>query len=250
VLQKGPTEKRRKLMKLSRILAAVLLVGGVLMISSAALALPVATCILVGDVDNYGNIPGAGDQVPAGTNIWPGPGPSGTGYDGRSAAEAAATNGAQLTDSYSTLFPGFSPAGIGTTGSVTIPLPVATPILHDGTFSMAMGDFQASTFGAIAMNINGVALDATQLLQGPATWNDGFQASAIRAFVLNPAQIAAINVDDAMIVNFDHLDSGDFIAFDWFKLCANVAVPVPPAVWLFGSGLLGLAGLRFRRKLS
>ncbi|MFA4901479.1 MAG: hypothetical protein WC600_01910 [Desulfobaccales bacterium] len=235
-------------MKLSRILAAVLLVGGVLMISSAALALPTPVCLLVGDVDNYGSIPGAGDQVPAGTNIWPGPGASGTGYDGRSAAEAAATNGAQFTDSYSTLFPGFSPADIvSELGSVIIPLPVGFPIIHDGTFAMAMGDFQASTFGAISMNFNGVALDATQLLQGPATWDDGFQASAIRSFVLNPAQLAAINAAGQLEVNFDHTGSADFIAFDWFKLCANVDVPVPPTAILFGSGLLGLVGLHFRK---
>ncbi len=248
-------------MKVSRILAAVLLVGGLLMISTAALALPTPTCILVGDVDNYGNIPGAGDQVPPGTNIWPGSGGPGSPiYDGRSAAEAAATNGAQLTDSYSTLFPGFSPAGIGTTGTVIIPLPVGFPVIHDGSFTMAMGDFQATSFtappltppgfGPIAMDINGVALDATQLLQGPATWNDGFQASTIRAFVLNPAQIAAINAAGQLEVNFDHTGSADFIAFDWFKLCANVDVPVPPTAILLGSGLLGLVGLRFRKNRS
>ncbi len=232
-------------MKVSRILAAVLLVGG-LLISTTAFALPVARCILVGDVDNYGNLPGAGDQVPAGTNVWDGPGASGTGMDRRDAAEKVAVNGAQLTDSYSTLFPGFSPAGIGTTGSVIIPLPVGFPVIHDGTFAMAMGDFQADTFGPIAMNINGVALDPlTQAT--PDTWNDGFRASTIRAFVLTPAQLAAINAAGQLEVNFDHTGSADFIAFDWFKLCANVDVPVPPTAILLGSGLLGLVGLRFRK---
>jgi hypothetical protein len=232
-------------MKLSRILAAVLLVGGVFMISSAALALPTPICLLVGDVDNYGSLPGAGDQVPAGTNIWDGAGASGTGMDRRSAAEAAATDGAQLTDVYSALFPTFGP-NPSELGSVIIPLPAATPILHDGVFTMAMGDFQASTFGAIAMDINGVALDAaTQEL--PSTWDDGFQASVIRAFVLTPAQIAAVNTAGALIVNFDHTGSSDFIAYDWFKLCANVDVPVPPTAILLGSGLLGLVGLRFRK---
>jgi len=233
-------------MKLSRILAAVLLVGGVLMISSAALALPTPTCILVGDVDNYGNLPGAGDQVLAGTNIWDGAGTDGTLMDRRSVAEKAATNGAQFTDSYSTLFPGSSPPDIvSELGSVIIPLPAGT-IMHDGSFVMAMGDFQATAFGAIAMNINGVALDASQ--PDPSTFNDGFQASAIRAFVLNPAQIAAANLAGQLEVNFDHTGSNDFIAFDWFKLCANIEpVPVPPTAILLGSGLLGLVGLRFRR---
>jgi hypothetical protein len=224
-------------MKLSRILAAVLLVGGVLMVSNAALALPSPMCFIVGDVDNY-NIAGAKDQ---GAVIWPGGAPV---FDGRSAAEMAATDGAQFTDSYSTLFPGYSPAGIGSTGSVFFP---TGWVIHDGSFVMAMADFQASTFGAISMNINGVALDpATQSLE--STWNDGFEVSTIRAFVLTPAQIAAANLAGQLIVNFDHLSSGDFIAFDWFKMCANVEpVPVPPTAILLGSGLLGLVGLRFRR---
>ena len=165
-------------MKVSRILAAVLLVGGVLMISTAAFALPTPTCILVGDVDNYGNIPGASDQ---GTAVWPGPGPSGSGYDGRSAAEKIATDGAQLTDCYSALYPAFGP-NPSEIGQVMIPLPAGMKI-HDGTFVMAMGDFQASTFGAIAMNINGVALDSSQ--PQPSTFDDGFQVTTIRAFVLN-----------------------------------------------------------------
>lgn len=227
-------------MKLSRVLAAVLLVGGVLMVSSAALALPTPTCILVGDVDNYGNLPGASDQGPV---VWPGGAPI---YDGRSAAEKAATNGAQFTDSYSTLYPGFSPADIvSEKGSVIIPIAAGMKI-HDGSFVMAMADFQASTFGAIAMDINGVALDASQ--PQPSTFNDGFEVSTIRAFVLNPAQIAAANAAGELIVNFDHTGSTDFIAFDWFKLCANIEpVPVPPTAILLGSGLLGLVGLRFRK---
>lgn len=225
-------------MKLSRVLATVLLVGGVLMVSSAALALPSPMCFIVGDVDSY-NIAGAKDQ---GAVIWPGGAPI---FDGRSAAEKAATNGAQFTDSYSTLFPGSSPADIvSTKGSVLFPKGF---VIHDGSFVMAMADFQASTFGAISMDINGVALDpATQSLE--STWNDGFEVSTIRSFVLTPAQIAAANAAGQLIVNFDHLSSGDFIAFDWFKECANVTpVPVPPTAILLGSGLLGLVGLRFRR---
>jgi hypothetical protein len=234
-------------MKLARILAAVLLVGGLLMLSTAALALPTPMCFIVGDVDNYGNIPGAGDQVPAGTNIWPGPGIDGADYDGRSAAEMAATDGAQITDVYSAIYPGVGPNATET-ASVFFPTGY---VIHDGSFVMAMGDFQAlpypDGFGSISMNINGVALDpATQ--STPDTWNDGFQASVIRSFVLTPAQIAAANAAGQVIINFDRGTSTDFIAFDWFKLCANVEpVPVPPSAILLGSGLLGLLGLGFRK---
>ena len=232
-------------MKVSRILAAVLLMGGVLMIPNVALALPSPMCFLIGDVDNYGlggntNL----DQVPAGTIVWPGPGSSGQNYDGRDAAEMAATNGAQITDCYSAIFPTEGPNNF-TTASVIFPKGY---VLHDGSFVMAMGDFQAPSPGApIAMNFNGVALDsATQAT--PDTWSDGFGASTIRSFVLTPTQIAAANAAGQLIVNFDHLNSNDLIAFDWFKLCANVEpVPVPPTAILLGSGLLGLVGLRFRR---
>jgi hypothetical protein len=199
-------------------------------------------CILVGDVDNYGNIPGASDQ---GTVIWPGPV-----YDGRSAAEQAATNGAQLTDSYSTLFPGFSPADIvSEKGSVIIPIP-AGMVLHDATFVMAMGDFQAPSPGIpIAMNFNGVALDASQ--PQPNTFSDGFQVSAIRSFVLTPGQLTAANAAGQFICNFDHTGSNDLIAFDWFKLCANVCpAPIPGSLMLLGSGILGLVGVGIRRKSS
>ena len=227
-------------MKLSRILAAVLLVGGVLMISTAAFALPTPTCILVGDVDNFGLGGNTSlDQVPAGTIIWPGPGPSGTGYDGRSAAEKIATNGAQLTDCYSALFPAYGP-NPSEIGDVIIPLPAGMKI-HDGTFVMATGDFQATLGGPISMNINGTGATALNI-------NDGFGGSSIQAFVLTPVQLAAINAAGQLDVTFDHTGSGDFIAFDWFKLCANVEpVPVPPSAILLGTGLLGLVGFRFRK---
>lgn len=34
---------------------------------------------------------------------------------------------------------------------------------------------------------------------------------------------------------------------DWFRVITVSAVPVPPAVWLFGSGLLGLVGVARRK---
>jgi hypothetical protein len=45
---------------------------------------------------------------------------------------------------------------------------------------------------------------------------------------------------------------GALIGYSWsFDLTlAPQAVPVPPAVWLFGSGLLGLTGIARRKKIS
>ena len=84
-------------MKKIAVLSMVLLFMGIVVAANAA-----PFCYQVGDVDGYGA--GYPDQGLAG---WVAPI-----YDGRSAAEAAATDGAQLTDSYSTLFPGNSPGGI------------------------------------------------------------------------------------------------------------------------------------------
>jgi hypothetical protein len=232
VLQKVLTLKRKELMKISRILAAILLVGGVLMISSAALALITPVEIVVGDVDNYGNLPNTSDQ---GAASWVAPI-----YDGRSAAEKAATNGAQLTDCYSSIFPGYSPADLGSTGSVIIPIPAGQK-LHDATFVVAMGDFQATLGGPINANFNGIPESFA--------FDDGYQVTKIRSFVLTPAEVVAANTAGEFICNFDHNDSLDFIAFDWFKLSANVEpVPLPPSALLLGSGLMGL--LLLRRKVK
>jgi hypothetical protein len=218
-------------MKKIAVLGMMLLLMGFVAAANAA-----PFCYQVGDVDGYGF--GGSDQ---GTVVWPAyPPPA---YDGRSAAEAAATNGAQFTDSYSTLFPGYSPAGIGSTGSVIIPLPAGN-VITNGTFVVAMGDFQATTFGPIAVNFNGIAQNWA--------FEDGFQVTTIRAFVLTPAEIAAVNLAGQFVCNLDHVNSADFIAFDWFKLCADV-VPAPPApipgsLLLLGSGILGLVGIGIRRK--
>ena len=79
-------------MKKIVVLSMMLLLMGFVVAANAS-----PFCYQVGDVDGYGF--GGSDQ---GTVVWPAyPPPA---YDGRSAAEAAATDGAQFTDSYSTLY--------------------------------------------------------------------------------------------------------------------------------------------------
>lgn len=213
-------------MKKIAVLSMMLLVMGFVAGANAA-----PFCYQVGDVDGYGA--GYPDQGLAG---WIAPV-----YDGRSAAEAAATDGAQFTDSYSTLFPGNSPAGIGSTGSVIIPLPANTQITN-GTFVVAMGDFQAAQATApIAVNFNGIAQNWA--------FQDGYQVTTIRAFVLTPAEIAAVNLAGQFVCNLDHTGSNDYIAFDWFKLCADVVpTPIPGTLMLLGSALVGMVGIGLRKK--
>jgi hypothetical protein len=218
-------------MKKIVVLSMALLLMGFVAVGNAA-----PFCYQVGDVDNFGGIPGASDQ---GTAIWDGPFVNGLGMDRRSAAEASATNGAQITDVYSAMDPISGPNNF-TTASVIIPLPVGKQITN-GTFVAAMGDFQASQFGPFAVNFNGIAQNWA--------FQDGFQVTTIRAFVLTPAEIVAVNLAGQFVCNFDRVNSIDAIAFDWFKLCADVVpAPIPGSLLLLGSGILGLVGIGIRRK--
>ena len=188
--------------------------------------------VLVGDKDGFGTV-GCPDN---GICVWPGPGPSGTNYDGRSAAEMAAVNGAQITDIYSAVFPGFGP---NPTMVADVLLPFAGQLIA-ATLTIAMGDFQATTFGPIAANINGVAVSLA--------FEDGFQVTTTRDFVLNAAQLAAVNLTGVVDLHLDHTGSNDFIAFDWFELTGtnNINIPEPTSLAILGAGLgaLLLAGRR------
>ena len=109
-----------------------------------------AFTITVGDNDGYGfGVPDNG-TVPG--SEWPGSGLSGTQYDGRSASETSATNGAQITDVYSSIFPAWGPNS-SEIAQVIFPL---SKNLLSAQLVVDMGDFQASTFGAVSVFFNGV----------------------------------------------------------------------------------------------
>jgi hypothetical protein len=97
----------------------------------------------------------------------------------------------------------------------------------------------------------------------PADWLDLSSGAVISAFSLGSSlpsgQIGSFNVDNVLLGNwtFGNQDAVSFVKdVDYFVnqsgsnyiVSYNNAVPVPAAVWLLGTGLLGLIGIRRRMK--
>jgi len=212
-------------MRLGRYFLAI---ACVLLVSSAASATPIT--VLVGDKDGFG----AGCAVPGSC-------PSVTTtpvVDNRSAAEAAAVNGAQITDVFSSVFAGFGPNP--NVANVIFPF---GGTLTSATITFAGADFQSDVFGALGANVNGVAT--------PFSFPDGRFVTALHAIVLSPAMLAAANLLGSVNLNVNRSTSGDFISFDYFELNGDTTttVPEPGTMILLGMGLAGGA-LRLRRRHS
>ncbi len=188
----------------------------------------------IGDNDGFGiGIPDGGTHSFNGSSA---------NYDGRSAAETVAIDGAQYTDTYSTTHPGFGPQA-GT---------VATFLFTglgsgwtEGAMIFDLADFQASTFGAVSVTYNGIAQNWA--------FNDGFPNTVIRSFNFEQDVIDSINLLGTLTVAIDRNQSGDFYGFDYAQLSSvNVDVGgIPePATWammLIGFGAVG-ASLRLQTR--
>jgi hypothetical protein len=169
-------------------------------------------------------------------------------YDGRSAAEVAATNGAEFTDTYSTAHPGYSPQA-GTVATFTF-TNLGTG-WTEGNMIFDMADFQATTFGAVAVTFNGVVQNWA--------FDDGYPITKIRAFSLEQAVLDQINLTGQLVVSIDRNGIGDFYGFDYAGLSNDITViEIPPAIpepstyalMASGLGLMAFIARRRQRKQS
>lgn len=187
---------------------------------------------MIGDNDGYGV--GVADNADHSFNGFT------AGHDGRSAAEMAATDGAQYTDTYSTTHGAFGPqpgtvatfsfAGLGNGWT-------------QGSMWFDMADFQASTFGAVAVTFNGIVQNWA--------FNDGFPKTKVRFFNLDQNVVDSINNTGALVIAIDRAGSSDFYGFDYARLDSRAvpAIPEPSTYAMMGLGLAGLAlAARRRRK--
>lgn len=198
---------------------------------------------LVGDKDGFGLGLGVGDLLPCSFNA-PIPNPPCISpiVDWRSAAEAAATTGAQLTDVYSALYAGTEldcPAGCSPNGgSGLVILPFAGELI-EAEIRMLLADFESSQNLPMLAWINGIPIGFF--------FDHGYRVIAEGVLVLTPEMIAAANAAGRVELLLDHSSANnarrsfDYVAIDYFELHA---VPEPGTWLLIGTGLAVLIGRR------
>lgn len=214
-------------------------------------ALPIT--ITVGDNDGYGFGLADGAVVPGGK--WPDAPDIGQGYDGRSAAEKAATDGSQFTDMYSSFCSSYPLCEAS--DSATIRFNFLGTLLS-AELTIDMGDWESAneTFSGdapshsrqILADINGVPFVGSGAPGDQGFFfQDGFLNTVVRSVTLSAPQLAAANAAGFVALNFSRNGSYDYVAFDTFQIDGELApVPEPATLALTGLGLMAIAR-RLRR---
>jgi len=229
-----------------------------------------AVTMLIGDVDGFGftnpniyeNAQGGDPDTDGDGLIEPGeflPDLDGDGkvhvtrsdeFDNRSASEASSTIGAQWTDVSLEDFytdpsdqdPNFGDSP-GDDAEFTFVFGV--PVLGDSDFGVdhyinfVFGDYDVIP---ASINVDGVTVGLTT----QSGTEDGLVQLAY-------ADVAWASMTDGEVVISLFAPNEPYLAIDYAYLhteneAAPPAVPLPAAVWLFGSALMGVAGVGYRRK--
>jgi hypothetical protein len=134
----------------------------------------------------------------------------------------------------------------------TLPVgsPFGTPAVKSGSLAAGFQDLNNS--GSVTLSnidwdgrIDGS--DAMSLFSGDFSCGGAGCSGNIFPVSDGPLSSTGVNTSIGIHLAFD-LTAGDKATFDTFFEVEPVVVPIPAAVWLFGSGLLGLAALARRRK--
>jgi hypothetical protein len=238
---------------------AVLVVAAALPVDAAPIT------VLVGDKDGFGLGLTPGQQIPCLTADADPSNPAlpclAPIHDLRDAAEILATDGAQITDSYSALYSGVEddcPTGCTPNGEIaTVVFPFAGQLGPDAAITTFIGDFQSSLFNAMTATINGIPISFF--------FDDGLRNTSLQTLVLTPAMLDAANLAGQVTLFLDHRafvdplnpanNSGsfDYVAFDYFELNAPAApqpIPEPGTLLLLGAGLSAIAARSRVRALA
>jgi len=215
-----------------------------------------AAIFMIGDNDGYGvGIPDGGRHAFE-TSVSPA---DFVPFDGRSAEEKLATNGAQFTDTYSTAHPGISsihPAGfspsdqLGSDQKNTVAKFTFSGLGNSwtsGVLEADLADIQAKQNPNSPAGFKPLTVEYNGILQNWG-FDDFSPNTVIHKFDLSQAVIDSINSTGSLIVTIDRKDSQDFYGVDYLKLSdVPAAVPIPAAFWLFGSAMVAM-GSFVRRK--
>jgi hypothetical protein len=162
---------------------------------------------------------------------------------------------------------------------------VMTTTLGNGQFTLGIDDFPPRDSGGSTTNpaVQGILFDAsgqplrfdnpntttsnTAVICDPSCgvavgsraaltlWDeDGFNRVFLEDGTITTSDVAIVNGDPFTPFNgtwqFNPLDSIGLTSINSYYLIETTAVPIPAAVWLFGSGILGLIGIARRKKAA